>query len=945
MSTPKLKKNPPMRSIIRGMSLLLTDDDQMRAYGRTPEEQVAPKSANNQTTSQSRSFKDVCERAKATNSEFITFFHDHFFGGGERTLHLSHPEFIECTKKMSEYAEKNYGLGIGASVVNPLDLGRNFKDVKGVGGQHRFFAEGIKEADGSFRFDGVLSERWSNNKGHIYPQFDKARLFTYTEEDNGSQYLVIKPESIYEIPESDYTCTISKEPWALSTYFGNRHMEVEGKTSLPGNRVFAVFYMDTPEMDYFHPEVTEFIHGIIDMYREEGVEFMELYSDEMHIQFDWAFAHFGPYEIPTRYMTENFQNKLAEYDVLFKDFDKALIYMGYDMLADRNKLGRSHTQHVIGRSKSDLYRTFRMRKTYFEMLQDQVVGMCCEARDYIRNTYEKHAGWDPLCLGHATWQESPTCDQYGPGRGQGMYHHALQRGVCTYDYTPKYVYSATIREAISGCYDYFKWNDYFSYGGTDFCECGWFDRNYYGGAMSASLGSLNRNEVSSWGSWGFPNEARKRFSNVSLSFGGRNVREGILNWNRPRAIDVLYIYPKDLTMVEERFGSWMVQFGYTNYCPADRVVNLGKLEKGKLKLGTGVYSTIVVGFEPFYNEEFIALLEKFVKGGGNLVWNSTPPATDSGNIPARWLKLFGLKSAQSLTEGGVGQKVNFTGLLSSIEPMKVPTDMLPDRIYTVVPGEGCEAVANSNNCVIGTTRRLGAGKATYIGCRLRDDQTGESEDSPSTLFDVLKTLGAYGGIDSSDNIETVARRSEYFATKFPNGTVSLCRHYRTMRELWPEGSYRRNEENDAEFLKTYPLMVSQKLDFEDFALDGHRIDYKGDNLVQFRLDTRGRLIGCRIENSCGITIDGKNYKITKEPSNTIFNLIEEASLPDGYKKGWIVNSNAPTVDLHTKIPENAELYWDNGTYGEDLRADERLSFKGTRLYKQDVPTVVILVKA
>jgi hypothetical protein len=60
--------------------------------------------------------------------------------------------------------------------------------------------------------------------------------------------------------------------------------------------------------------------------------------------------------------------------------------------------------------------------------------------------------------------------------------------------------------------------------------------------------------------------------------------------------------------------------------------------------------------------------------------------------------------------------------------------------------------------------------------------------------------------------------------------------------------------------------------------------------------------------------------------------------------GWIVNSNAPVVDICTKIPDNAEIYWDVDTDGCDLRVDERLSFKGSRVYKQNVPTVVILVK-
>ena len=132
MSTPKLKKNPPLHSVVRRSSILLTEDDKLRAFANAPEEQYTPKFANNQTTSASSSLKDVCEHAKRHKAEIITFFHDHFFGGGERELHLSHPEFIDCTKKISEYAE-TYGIGIGASVTNPLDLGRNLKQDKGVG--------------------------------------------------------------------------------------------------------------------------------------------------------------------------------------------------------------------------------------------------------------------------------------------------------------------------------------------------------------------------------------------------------------------------------------------------------------------------------------------------------------------------------------------------------------------------------------------------------------------------------------------------------------------------------------------------------------------------------------------------------------------------------------------------------------------------------------------
>ena len=396
---PSLKKNAPLRCAIRREDILLTEDEKLRVYANAPAEPYVPKQANDQAPPESSSFLDVCERAKKNKTEILTFFHDHFFGGGERELHLTHPEFIDCTKKISDFA-RTFGIGIGASVTNPLDLGRTFKQDMGVGGQHRFFSEGVLNPDGTFAFAAMLSEKWCNNKGYVYPEFVRARLFAYTEQDNSTPYLVIDPASICEIPAADYTCTLSYEPYDLSQYFGDKHMEIKGKTSLSGNRVFAVFYMDTPEMDYFHPEAVQYVHRIIDMYREKGVEFMELYSDEMHIQFDWDLgSHFGPYEIPTRYMTANFEAELAGIDPLFADFDRALIYFGYDMHTDRAVLGRSHTQHVLGSTKADLARTFRLRKTYFEMLSDRVVHLCCDARDYARDTYVQNAGPSSVASG------------------------------------------------------------------------------------------------------------------------------------------------------------------------------------------------------------------------------------------------------------------------------------------------------------------------------------------------------------------------------------------------------------------------------------------------------------------------------------------------------------------------------------------------------------------
>lgn len=117
----KSEKSPPLRALVNRADILLTEDDKLRAYANAPTEPYYPKYANDQTTSEGTSLQEICERAQKNKTRILTFFHDHFFGGGQRELHLSHPEFVDCTKKISDFAAA-YGLGIGASVTNPEDL-------------------------------------------------------------------------------------------------------------------------------------------------------------------------------------------------------------------------------------------------------------------------------------------------------------------------------------------------------------------------------------------------------------------------------------------------------------------------------------------------------------------------------------------------------------------------------------------------------------------------------------------------------------------------------------------------------------------------------------------------------------------------------------------------------------------------------------------------------
>ena len=261
MSLPKIKKNLPIKWRVRRLGTTFNFEEQFYTISRDVEEKFHHDRLP--PNKQDLSFKDYMDRAERMKANAFTFCHDAFFGGGDRKLHLAHPDMIKAIKTMHDYA-KSRGIKFGTSITNPLDLGRDFKDKYGVSGCFRFFSEGELKDDGSFSFIGALSEKWTNNKGPVYLKFQKARLFTYTEQNDGSPYLVINPKTIREVPESDYTVEISDEPYELSKYTGNRHAIISGKTENRGNRVFAVIYLETPEMDYFHPQAIEYMHGIVD---------------------------------------------------------------------------------------------------------------------------------------------------------------------------------------------------------------------------------------------------------------------------------------------------------------------------------------------------------------------------------------------------------------------------------------------------------------------------------------------------------------------------------------------------------------------------------------------------------------------------------------------------------------------------------------------------------
>jgi len=159
----------------------------------------------------------------------------------------------------------------------------------------------------------------------------------------------------------------------------------------------------------------------------------------------------------------------------------------------------------------------------------------------------------------------------------------------------------------------------------------------------------------------------------------------------------------------------------------------------------------------------------------------------------------------------------------------------------------------------------GSDNAFYFGFRPRDDQSASLGYETRTLFEILDGLGAYQATGSfpnvNDNTEHISRTTDYLATRFPNGTTAIVRHYKNHRETWA-GGFSRNAEEDAKALKANPLPTDE-IELTDFKVNGHSIDYKGRLTMAFRLDKDKELIAFDGQNCKAVTIDGKNTGFRK----------------------------------------------------------------------------------
>ncbi|MGD8777370.1 MAG: hypothetical protein PVH88_00230 [Ignavibacteria bacterium] len=904
------------------------------------------------------SLREVCEDAKARHRNTLTIAFDEFFRqyrdqeGTDRKLTPDLDEYIAKIKTISDFA-KTYGLGLQLSVLNPLEIGPGFAKATGDYGRWVRYTVGLREPS-SGKFDVQLWRElyWTNNKGKIELKLKGVKVYAFREKEiNRSTYSVVLPEDIIELTHNiqyeEWPDEVAVPEWIPTSIKHDVEVPIKrvsvysnGSEELKGyDRVFVMLEYEVPEMDYFSPEAAPFLKDVMRKYYETGVNLTHLYSDEMHIQQDWHYHnHHENGQFSNRYLTDNFAKAYSEkYGDEYRDMDKYMLYFMYGPRSyNRTPFAVLNTQYVMGDTPEAIAKTILFRDRYYKMLNNQVVDIFKEAKEYAEELY----GRELPTHAHASWAESPTIDLVNTEK--------LFKQAYLYEYTSNFLWANTVQQASAACYDYFKWGEYLQPTGNDFAECGWSDRDYYGAALAASIGILNIYPSAYAAYWGMPRIVEKWKGSINSAFGGSKSTQttNAIVGGVHRDVDVLILYPMNLVAAEERFGSWMTQYAYANYITAEKLLEVGEITPdGKIEMAGRKFSTLVSLFDIVPTEGLLDFMDDFSSKGGKLMWFSAPPLIDGNgeNCLDKWQNLFGVEYTPSVFFGEIaaGKEVVFQNEFKNIPQQTILTDFLVDRIYPVNLKSGSELLAKVDGRLVGAKKTNGKGDAYYFGFRPRDDQSQSLGYETRTLFEILNEANAYpstgtfGGVN--DNTEYVSRNSDYLTTKFPNGATVIVKHYRTHREGWADG-FSRDDEADARVLANNPL-PSDKVELKDFKVNGHTIDFVGKQTCSFNQDEKGNLISFEGLECNQVKINGVTYKLSDKIQNKIAWTTateDEEDKYDALMKIWLDAEGKVSIPMytdHSKIKfakvehgkkttvDNVDYQVNNGTLQLDVQPE------------------------
>lgn len=257
--------------------------------------------------------------------------------------------------------------------------------------------------------------------------------------------------------------------------------------------------------------------------------------------------------------------------------------------------------------------------------------------------------------------------------------------------------------------------------------------------------------------------------------------------------DVLLLYPMDLVAAEERFGSWMTQYGYANVISADKLLERGAVNAGGINLAGRRFTTLHGHLGALPSERLLQFMKDFAESGGRLVWAGPPPliTREDTDALAPWQALFGVNYAPPARK-----KQSWPPAVWSPSPARSPRSRRKSssRISSSTASTPCnpqrarKSWQRSRPISSARIAPWAPAARPSSDSRLRDDQSQSLGYDERTLFNVLNALGAYAptGVfpDVNDNTDYLSRTGEVLACRFPNGTLAFAPHLKTLEEGW-----------------------------------------------------------------------------------------------------------------------------------------------------------------
>ena len=168
---------------VQAVTIILTSDQQLNDL-LDPDKKI---DISTGFTKRFASLREICRSAQKKGDHTLTIAFDEFFrqyrdqAATERKLTPDMDEYVDKIKVIADFAAR-YELGMGLSLLSPLELGPAFKNQTGKNGTWLHYKVGLRDPKtGKFHVPLWQQLVWSNNKGNFSLKLKSYKAYAFKE--------------------------------------------------------------------------------------------------------------------------------------------------------------------------------------------------------------------------------------------------------------------------------------------------------------------------------------------------------------------------------------------------------------------------------------------------------------------------------------------------------------------------------------------------------------------------------------------------------------------------------------------------------------------------------------------------------------------------------------------------------------------------------------------